>query len=84
LIYLPCGVFQGGRVPIGRLTQGSPFTPDEIRLMTIAFEDACRVLGLDDPANASRDLVAKKIIEAAQAGERNQERLRECGLSALR
>jgi hypothetical protein len=70
-------------MPIARLTKGSAFQPEEIRLMTNAFEDACRALGLTDPTNPSRDIVAKKIIEAVQAGERDQDRLRECGLTAL-
>jgi hypothetical protein len=71
-------------MPIVRLTKDAAFEPDEIRLMTDAFEDACRVLGLADPTNPWRDIVAKKIIEAAQAGERDQDRLRACGLNALR
>lgn len=71
-------------MPIVRLTKDGPFEPDEIRLMTDAFEDACRVLGFSDPTNPWRDIVAKKIIEAAQAGERDQDKLRECGLNALR
>jgi hypothetical protein len=71
-------------MPIVGLTKNGSFEPDEIRLMTDAFEDACRVLGLADPANPWRDIVAKKIIEAGQAGERDQSRLLECGLNALR
>jgi hypothetical protein len=71
-------------MPFVRLTKNGAFEPDEIRLMTAAFEDACRVLGLADPTNPWRDIVAKKIIEAAQAGERDQDRLRERGLIALR
>jgi hypothetical protein len=70
-------------MPIARLTKDVAFEPEEIRLMTDAFEEACRALGLTDPNDRWRDIVAKKIIEATQRGERDPERLRECGVSAL-
>jgi hypothetical protein len=71
-------------MPIRRLTHGGPFEPEEIRLMTAAFEDACRILGLEDPTNSQRDIVAQKIIEAALAGERDPARLRACGVTAVK
>ena len=69
-------------MPIARLTQGSTFGPDEIRLMTDAFEAACRASGLADPNEPRRDVVAKRIIEAAQGGERDPGRLRQVGIRA--
>ena len=70
-------------MPIARLTKDSAFAPEEIRLMTAAFEAACRTLGASEPNHPRRDIIAKKIFEAAQAGERNSERLRECGVRAV-
>jgi hypothetical protein len=70
-------------VPIGRLTKDGAFAPEEITLLTKVFEDACRTVGLTDPANPWRDIVAKVIIEAAQAGERDPGRLRDRGVRAV-
>jgi hypothetical protein len=70
-------------MPLARLTTDGGFTHEEITVMTRAFEDACRVLGLKDPTDRWRDIVAKVIIEAAQAGERDPERLRDRGVRAV-
>jgi hypothetical protein len=69
-------------VPIARLAKEGAFAPEDITLLTDVFEDVCRTLGLD-PGDRWRDIVAKKIIEAAQAGERDADRLRDRGLKAL-
>jgi hypothetical protein len=74
--------FRERDMPITRLAKEGAFAPEEIALLTKTFEDACRVLGLTDPNDRSRDLVAKRIIEAAQAGERDPERLRASGVRA--
>src|SRR5262249_56519887 len=59
-----------------RLLQNSAFEPDRIEIMSAAFQQACRELGVADTENRLRELVARKIIECAQTGERNQARLR--------
>jgi hypothetical protein len=64
-------------VAIYRLLQFSAFQPEEITCMTTAYEDALRVLRLADRQDPITELVAKKIIEAAQTGERDPRRLRE-------
>jgi hypothetical protein len=64
-------------VPIYRLLQAQAFGPEVINTMTAAFEDILRVLGLtyhDDPLTT---LIAKRIIEVAQTGERNPNRIRQ-------
>jgi hypothetical protein len=73
-------------MPIVRLIQkqNSAFGPEEIRLMVAAFEAACSASGLADPDNPRREIVAQKIIQAAQGGERDIARLRECGLMAAK
>ena len=71
-------------VQFHRLLENSAFDPETIASMGRAFEDACRVLGLAASDDTLRELVAKKIIELAQQGERNAERLRERALDHLR
>src|ERR1700746_64073 len=44
--------------------------------MTTAYEDAVRVLGFVDRTDAITEIVAKKIIEIAQTGERDPLRIR--------
>jgi hypothetical protein len=51
--------------------------------MTTAYEGALVVLKLTDRQDPITELVAKKIIEVAQAGERNPDRLREKALIEL-
>lgn len=54
---------------IYRLLQNSAFDPVMIKRMTDAYEDACRVLGLQDRrSDPITELVARKIIEVAQIG----------------
>ena len=61
---------------IYRLLQKSAFGPDEIERMTTAYEDALRVLGLTDRADPMTEILAQKIIEIAQTGERDPARIR--------
>jgi hypothetical protein len=68
---------------IYRLLQFSAFEPKEITNMTAAYEDALRVLRLADRQDPITELIAKKIIEEAQAGERDPVRLRERALKEL-
>jgi hypothetical protein len=70
-------------VPIYRLLQNSAFQPDMIEVMTGAFEDACGELGLANRTDALRDLVARKIIEVAQTGERDRRRIAARAIEAI-
>jgi hypothetical protein len=70
-------------MPIYRLLRGHAFGPEEIKILGDAFEDALRTLRLvnrDDPAT---EIVAKKIIELAQRGERDPARLREAAVQSV-
>jgi hypothetical protein len=60
---------------IHRLLQNTAFGPDEIAVMVAAFEDALRELGLSNRADPATEIVAEKIIELAQCGERDRARL---------
>jgi hypothetical protein len=53
---------------IYRLLNNRAFGPDEIKVLSTAYEEALRTLRLDrsDPAT---EIIAKKIIESAQRGE---------------
>jgi hypothetical protein len=71
-------------MPIARLLQYEAFSPEDISLITGAFESAVSVLRLtdrDDPETIER--VARKIIECAQTGERDPTRLRNKAIRAL-
>ena len=53
---------------IYRLLENASFDPDKIRVMVEAYECACRQLELSgDRSDQLTELVAKKIIEIAQA-----------------
>jgi hypothetical protein len=68
---------------IYRLLKFSAFDPEEIRCMTAAYEDALRVLQLANRQDPITELVAKKIIEVAQLGERDPKRLCDNALTEL-
>jgi hypothetical protein len=78
--------FEQVLMAIYRLLQNSGFDPDAIKIMTVAFEGACRELQLADRSDPFTEMVAKKVIEIAQLGERDPVRicdraLRELGVS---
>jgi hypothetical protein len=58
-------------VAIYRLLQRQAFDPDDIKVMTTAYEDALRVLQLTNRDDPITETVAQKIIEIAQTGERD-------------
>jgi hypothetical protein len=66
-----------------RLFQSSAFGPEEIARMTTAYEGALHVLGLADRADPLTEIVAKKIIEIAQTGERDPVRIRTKALASI-
>jgi len=70
-------------VPLYGLLQSCAFEPAAIEAMSAAFEDVCRRLGLAERSDPLRDMVAKKVIEFAQRGERDQARLIELTLAAF-
>jgi hypothetical protein len=78
------GLGERDPMPLTRLLQNSAFEPDRIEVMSAAFQQACRELGLAETEDPLRELVARKIIECAQTGERDQARLCDCALKAIR
>ena len=59
------------------------FDPEATRTLGQAFDMACALPGRTPQPPAVREAIAKCIIEAAKAGERDPVRLREAGLAAL-
>jgi hypothetical protein len=54
---------------IYHLLEGSTFGPEEVRIMTEAYEIALRKLDIYDREGPLTDLVAKKIISIVKKGE---------------
>ena len=70
-------------MPIRELLKGQSFGPDDIAILVRAFEEALRELKLVDRTDPATQLVAKRIIELAQQGERDPVRLREGAVKAI-
>jgi hypothetical protein len=71
-------------MPIRRLIEQDAFDPEAIAAMAAAFEATLAELGLVDRSDAMTEIVAKRIIQFAQEGERDPIRLRELALKSLR
>lgn len=56
---------------IYRLLQNSGFGPEDIERMTAAYEKGLIQLGLKDRTDGVTEIVARRIIEIAQTGEKN-------------
>ena len=71
-------------MPIQPLLVGSgAFSPEEVVILTTAFEDALRALGLVD-RNPAVTMVAKRMFELARGGETDPILLREAVLNSFR
>ena len=68
---------------LSRTLHGSAFTPEDIRVLTTAYEQALQALRLINRADPTTEFVAKKIIEHAARGERDPIRLRAFVVQAL-
>ena len=70
-------------MPIYRLLQNSPFGPEEIAVLTDAYERALSKLSLVDRNDPLAEIIAKKIIELGQRGVRQTEQLIELAMKEL-
>ena len=70
-------------MPLSYLLHGRAFSPEDIIVISTAFEHTLRSLGLTDRADPATDTVARKIFELATQGERDPVRLRERVVQAL-
>jgi hypothetical protein len=68
---------------IYRMIRESVFEPEAIERMTSAYEHALKVLRLTDRNDPITELVARKIIDIAEVGEPDPDRLCARALEAL-
>lgn len=65
------------------LLKDHAFGPEEIKVLTTAYEDVLRTLRLENRADPATEMIAKKILEFAQRGERDPVRLRDYAIRSL-
>ena len=68
---------------IFRLLQNSPLGPDEIKVLTDAYERTLSALGLVDRNDPITEMIAKKIIDLSQRGVCESEKLSDMALEEL-
>jgi hypothetical protein len=71
-------------MPIGPYLSKQAFGPEVTHAMGIAFDAVCRALAIGNSGVVHPRIVARKIIELAQMGERDPERLRDLALETFR
>ena len=76
---IPCGF----AMPMTSFLGGREFPAETLVSMGIAFDQACKALGLADRSDPLTAIVASKIIAVAQDGERDPDRLCARALRAL-
>ena len=70
-------------MPIYRLLKNHAFAPDDVQVRASAFEAALSQLQVTDRNHPTAELVARRIFQLAQHGERNPDRLREFGATGV-
>ncbi|MEA2960442.1 MAG: hypothetical protein QOI46_540 [Alphaproteobacteria bacterium] len=75
---------QTSSMPIRPHLDGQKFDPETIRVMGLAFEMALVALRLADRGDLANEVLARKIMDLAKAGERDPERLCEGVLHEFR
>lgn len=76
--------FKGfSKIAIYRLLQNSPLGPEEIAILTEAYEAMLHKLNLVDRNDPITEIVAKKIIELGQRGVREAAQLVELAIKEL-
>ena len=73
----------GCAVPIHRLVRTGTFEPEQVTILGDVFEDVLQALRLADRHDPLTEMVAKKVIELAQTGERDPVRLKHLTLEAF-
>jgi hypothetical protein len=70
-------------MPLHRLLDNHAFGPDEIVILTTAFEGALKTLRLVDRTDPATEIVARKIIQLAGEGVRDPEHLLQLTVQSL-
>jgi hypothetical protein len=68
---------------IYRVLSEAAFDPEAVKAMATAYEEVLQELKLTDHSDGLNETVARKIIECAQTGERDPNRLRDVVLKSL-
>jgi hypothetical protein len=68
---------------IYRLLRKGVFEPDDVRLLATVYEKILGAVGVVDRKDPRAELVAKKVVQLAQAGERDPECLKELAIEEL-
>jgi hypothetical protein len=68
---------------IYRLIANGSFGPDEIEVMTAAYEGALIDLQLSDRNDPITELIAKSIVNVTATGERDPMQIKERAINAL-
>jgi hypothetical protein len=71
-------------MPIRQYINGARFDFETIRVLGVALEMARCALRSEERGDGNDEIIAKHIIELAQAGERNADRLCDYALAKLR
>ena len=71
------------RMAIYRLLQNAPMGPEEIAVLTEAYEATLQQLRLVDRSDPITQLIAKKIIEIGQRGVRDPEQISALAIKEL-
>jgi hypothetical protein len=71
-------------MPISSYLDGEQFDPQTQRIMGLAFELTRAALRISNQDNIAPDIIAKKVIEFAKAGERDPERICDYALANFR
>jgi hypothetical protein len=72
-----------GAMAVYRLFRSEAFEPEAISVMSGAYAEVCRSLGLRESDDFQANAVARKVIEFAQRGVRSRIDLRDQVLAAM-
>ena len=68
---------------IYQLLRRGVFEPDDVCLLAAVYEDALNIVGLVDSKDPLAELIARRVIQVAQAGERDPECLKDLAIEEL-
>lgn len=69
-------------MPVRAFLREKSFDPETIDLMNTAFRSVCSDLGISDPTDSRREVVARRVIELID-GIRDAEELRKAVLASM-
>jgi hypothetical protein len=74
---------QDVHMAIYRLLRREVFEPEDVRLLATVYEDVLNTVGLVDRKSPLAEQIAKRVVQVAQAGERDPESLKDLALEAV-